>query len=89
MQNLKKFLSGGGLFLIVILSLFVSWPTDLLAGSADKSGKTSDDGSGHNKNSLALDDAVAQTMDVLAKVKMDENQLSQAKRTINSYCSFS
>ena len=82
MQNLKKFLSGCGLFLVVALTLFVSWPTDILAGSADKSGKSSNDASGQANGSLALDDAVVQTMDILAKVKMDENQLAQAKELV-------
>ncbi len=82
MQNLKKFLSGCGLFLVVLWALVVSWPPDLLAGSADKSGKASDGPRGQTSGSLYLDDAVVQTMDALAKVKMDENQLAQAKELV-------
>ena len=82
MQNLKKLLSGCGLFLIVILILLVSWPPDLLAGSSDKNGNTSDTAGGPTNGSLATEAAAAQTMEVLAKVKMDENQLAQAQELV-------
>ncbi len=82
MQNFKKLGSGCGLFWVVVLTLFVSWPIDLFAGSADKSGKISDDASGQTNGNLAIDEAALQTMEALAKVKMDENQLTQAKELV-------
>jgi hypothetical protein len=60
----------------------VSRPIDSLAGSADTSGKISKGANGRTGGDPALDEAAAQTMQALAKVKMDENQLAQAKELV-------
>ncbi len=82
MQNLKKLLSGCGLSLVVILTLFVSRPINSLAGPADIIGKVSNDASYQTGGDLALDEAALQTMQALAQVKMDEQQLVQIKELV-------
>jgi len=82
MQNLNKLLSGCGLSLVVILTLFVSRPINSLAGPADTSGKVSNGASYQTGGDLALDEAALQTMQALAQVKMDEKQLAQAKELV-------
>jgi len=82
MQNLKKLLSGCGLSLVVILTLFVSRPINSLAGPADTSGKVSNGASYQTGGDLTLDEAALQTMQALAQVKMDENQLVQIKELV-------
>ncbi|MBA3006279.1 MAG: hypothetical protein KKB91_13820 [Proteobacteria bacterium] len=76
MQKLKKVMSGEGLLLVFVLVLFLSWTPSSLAGLGGGSGKISSD--------LATEQASIQTMEVLAKVKMDAKQLAQAKELIKN-----
>ena len=74
MQKLSRIVSGEGLFLVLVMVLLLSWPTDSLAVSAD--------GKGQSGGDLALDQALLQTMQAVAKVKMDEQQLAQVKELV-------
>jgi len=59
-----------------------SRPIDSLAGSTDTSGKISNGANCQTGGDLALDEAALQTMQALARVKMDEKQLAQAKELV-------
>ncbi len=74
MQKLKKLMGGEGLLLVFVLVMFLSWPIGSLAGLGSGSGKISSD--------LATEQASIQTMEALAKVKMDAKQLAQAKELV-------
>lgn len=74
MQKLKIMIGGEGLLLVFMLVLFLSWPIGSLAGLGSGSGKISSD--------LAMDQASLQTMEALAKVKMDAKQLAQIKELV-------
>ncbi len=82
MQKLKLILGGEGLVLVFILALLLSWPTDTLAQPGTGSGKISAGAIGRNSGDLAADQATLQTMESLARVKMDEQQLAQIKELV-------
>ncbi|MEK6201265.1 MAG: hypothetical protein N2A40_02420 [Desulfobulbaceae bacterium] len=82
MQNFKKLGYGVGLFLVVTLTLVLSWSTASFAGSGERIGKADDGKSGKGNTDLALDQASLQTMEALSKVKMDEKQLALVRELV-------
>ena len=89
MQNLIERLIGVGaesrvgmLCLFFALALFIAQPRHGHAGSAEGGGKGSGGAAAKTQGSLAQDEATLQTIEAMAKVKMDEAQLAQAKELV-------
>lgn len=82
MQNLKKMTCGTGFFLVCTLILIGLWSTSSLAGAGDGSVKGGDSNNSKPGGDLALEQAASQTVEALAKVKMSEQQLAQARELV-------